>query len=64
MKRSGGIMKLYSEESSKYVGLLKMPGLCKLLDGFDVKLKISLISSKPDSITKGVKQKKDKGNDE
>lgn len=61
IKRSGGILKLYLEESSKYAGLLKMPGLCSLLDGFEVKFKAFLIPSKPDRTTKDTKRKKDKG---
>jgi hypothetical protein len=54
---------LYFEESTKYAGLLKVPGLCKLLDGFKVKLKAFLVPSKSDLTTKDTKGKKSKEND-
>jgi hypothetical protein len=39
-----------------------MPGLCSLLDGFEVKLKAFLIPSRSDSTTKDTKRKNDKEN--
>ena len=46
MKAFGNFLKLYLQDSNKYIGILNSPGLCGLTKDFTIQLKATLTSSK------------------